>query len=96
MSMIISVIDDLIFGIKIIKLRDEKGITQQQLAKKLGYVINSYISEVEKGTFIPSKKKLRKIAKALRVPFNELDILLLDSKVKALGIREGKVIRGPP
>ena len=50
-----------IFSQNLIKLRKEKGITQQDLAKKLGYVTNSYIADVEKGKFIPSKKKLKKI-----------------------------------
>ena len=88
MPMIISFIGDMIFGIKLRKLREEKGLTQQQLAEKLGYIMNSYISDVESGRFIPSKKKLRKIAKALRVPFNELVNLMLDSKIEALGIKE--------
>ena len=53
------------FGQKLRKLREEKGITQQLLATKLGYVTNSYIADAEKGKFIPSKKKLKKIAKVL-------------------------------
>ncbi|MDD2666647.1 MAG: helix-turn-helix transcriptional regulator [Methanocellales archaeon] len=80
------------FGRKLRKLRGEKGITQQQLAEKLGYVTNSYMSEVEKGKFIPSKEKLRKIAKALRVPFKELDDLLLESKIEQLGIKEPELV----
>jgi transcriptional regulator with XRE-family HTH domain len=38
------------------------------LAEKLGYVTNSYISDVESGHFIPSREKLKKIANALN-PF---------------------------
>ena len=78
----------MIFGRKLRKLREAKGITQQQLAEKLGFVSNSYVSEVESGKFIPSEEKLKKIAKALSVPFKELDDLLLDSKIEVLGIKE--------
>jgi transcriptional regulator with XRE-family HTH domain len=78
----------MIFGQKLRKLRLQKGLTQQQLAERLGYVTNSYISDVEKGAFIPSRKKLKRIAKALGVPFKKLDDMLLDSKIEAFGIKE--------
>ncbi|MCD6549945.1 helix-turn-helix transcriptional regulator [bacterium] len=80
------------FGEKLRKIREEKGITQQELAEKLGYVTNSYIAEVEKGKFIPSEKKLRMIAKALGVPFRELDSLLLETKIEELGVKETELI----
>jgi transcriptional regulator with XRE-family HTH domain len=76
------------FGQRLRKLRKEKRMSQQELAKKLGYVTNSYISEVEKGKFIPSKGKLKKIAKALGVPFLKIKDLLLESKIEELGIKE--------
>jgi transcriptional regulator with XRE-family HTH domain len=57
------------FGQKLRKLRIEKGLTQQQLADRLGYKTNSYISDVESGHFIPSRDELKKIAMALDVPF---------------------------
>jgi len=54
---------------KIRQLRKQKGSTQQQLARKLGYKTNSYISDVESGHFVLSREKLKKIAKALGIPF---------------------------
>lgn len=90
--MLISVIGDMIFGRKLRKLREAKGMTQQQLAEKLGYVTNSYVSDVENGRFAPSKKKLKKIAKALRVPFKELNNLLMESKLEQLGVKEPELI----
>ena len=56
------------FGEKLRKLREKAGLTQKELAEMLGHSSNSYISDVEKGLFQLSKEKLRKIAKALRVP----------------------------
>ena len=80
------------YGQKLRKLRARKGLTQQQLAEKLGYVTNSYVSDVEKGTFIPSEEKLKKIAKALAVPFKEIEDLLTESKLEQLGIKEPELI----
>lgn len=90
--MLISVIGDMIFGQKLRKLREKKGLTQQQLAEKLSYVTNSYISDVENGRFVPSRKKLKKIAKALRIPFKKLDNLLLESKLEHMGIKQPELI----
>lgn len=80
------------FGQKLRQLRISKGLTQQQLAERLGYKTNSYISDVESGHFVPSKEKLKKIAKALGVPFKELEGLLLESKLEAMGIKEPELI----
>jgi transcriptional regulator with XRE-family HTH domain len=65
--LLISFIGDMNFGQKLRQLRMKKGLTQQQLAEKLGYVTNSYISDVESGHFIPPRDKLKKIARALDV-----------------------------
>jgi len=62
-------------------------LTQKQLAEKLGYKTNSYISDVESGHFIPSREKLKKIAKALGVPFKVLEDMLLESSLRLLGLR---------
>jgi transcriptional regulator with XRE-family HTH domain len=83
---------DMTFGKKLKQLRIEKGLTQQQLAERLGYVTNSYISDVEKGHFIPSRDKLKRIARALGVPFKVLDDMLLESRLESLGIREPELI----
>ena len=77
-----------IFGQKLRKLREDKGLTQQQLAEKLGYVTNSYLSDAEKGAFIPSEEKLKKIAKALHAPYSKLKELLIESKLESMGITE--------
>ena len=80
------------FGQRLKKLREEKGISQSQLAKKLGYVNNGYISDIERGEFVPSDKKLQRIAKALDVPFSQLKDLVLEIKLKQLGIKEPQLI----
>jgi transcriptional regulator with XRE-family HTH domain len=80
------------FGRKLRQLRIQKGLTQQELAEKLGYKTNSYISDVESGHFIPSRDKLKRIAKALDVPFKEIEDMLLESKLESLGIKEPELL----
>jgi transcriptional regulator with XRE-family HTH domain len=80
------------FGQKLRQLRIQKGLTQQQLAERRGYKSNSYVSDVESGHFIPSRDKLKKIARALDVPFKVFEDMLLESKLEALGIREPELL----
>ncbi|MEO0242799.1 MAG: helix-turn-helix transcriptional regulator [candidate division WOR-3 bacterium] len=80
------------FGKILRKIREEKGVTQEELAKALGYKNNSYIARVERGDFLPSKENLKKIASILRVPFKELDSLLFEAKLKELGIRKPELL----
>jgi transcriptional regulator with XRE-family HTH domain len=84
------------FGQKLRRLRLEKGLTQQELAEKLGYKTNSYISDVKSGHFIHSKEKLKKIVRALDVPFKVLENMLLESRLEALRkrIQAFKFIQG--
>jgi transcriptional regulator with XRE-family HTH domain len=74
------------------KLREERGITQEQIAKALGYKNNSYIARIERGDFLPSRENLRKIAKVLKVPFKELDGLLFEAKIRELGIKKPELL----
>jgi transcriptional regulator with XRE-family HTH domain len=74
------------------KIKNRERLTQQQLAERLGYKTNSYISDVKSGHFIPSRDKLKKIAKALDVPFKVLEDMLLESKLEALGIKEPELL----
>ena len=92
MVVLISFIGDMNFGRKLRQLRIEKGLTQQELAERLGYKTNSYISDVESGHFIPSREKLKKIARALEVPFKVLEDMLLESRLEALGIKEPELL----
>lgn len=80
------------FGKILRKLREEKGVTQEELAKKLGYKNNSYISRVERGDFLPSRDKLKVIAEVLKMPFRELDSLLFEAKVRELGIKKPELL----
>ncbi len=80
------------FGKILRKLREERGITQEEIAKKLGYKNNSYIARVERGDFLPSKENLKKIAEILKIPFKELDSLLFEAKIRELGIKKPELL----
>lgn len=58
-------------GKKIKKLRKEAGLTQEQLAEKVG-VSRAYMGYVEQGRNTPSLEVLEKISKVLKVPLSQL------------------------
>ncbi len=58
-------------GTRIIQLRNEKGLTQQQLSEKTGLAA-SYLSRIENRRFEPRPQTLGKIASALGVTVSEI------------------------
>jgi len=74
------------FGDKLRQLRLQKGLTQDQVRKVLGYETNSYISDAENGKFIPQPEKLVKWAKALGISKEEMDDLLLEAQLEQMGL----------
>jgi len=63
-------IDDLkaTIGKRIKFFRSNRGMTQMELARKIGYTSSGVISEIESGLKAPSMDKLQAIADALKVP----------------------------
>ena len=74
------------FGKKIRQIRLQKGLTQVQVAKHLGYETASYVSDVEMEKFIPASEKLVKLAGALGVTTEEMNDLLLEERLEQLGL----------
>jgi transcriptional regulator with XRE-family HTH domain len=58
-------------GTRIIQLRNEKGLTQQQVSDRTGLAA-SYLSRIENRHLEPRPHTLRKIALALDVPMSEI------------------------
>ena len=86
----------MLFSQKIKKLREDKGLTQAELARLCG-VKRQYITSIEKGRQLPSKKLQYAIAKHLgiKIPFlhklcNEAK---LELKIANLGFREPEMIQ---
>jgi len=59
------------FGDKLKKLRNQKGLSQEELAFKCG-LHRTYISDIERGSRNVSLKNIEKVAKALKININEL------------------------
>jgi transcriptional regulator with XRE-family HTH domain len=60
------------FAMRLKQIREAHGLTQEQLAKKVG-VTQGYIGHLERGLKKhPSLPTLKKLAKALGVPVTEL------------------------
>jgi len=74
------------FGDKLRQLRRERGISQEKLSEKMGYATNSYVSDAERGKFIPQPDKLAKWAEALGMQYTEMEDLLLEYKLEDLGL----------
>jgi len=74
------------FGKKLRQIRQEKGLTQDQITGALGYSSNSYISDIEIGKFIPQQDKLEKIAEVLGITKEEIEDLVLEESLEKLGI----------
>ena len=66
---------------RILQARQAKGLTQKELADATGCSLNT-IHVIEAGKLIPSADRLRLIAKALRVPVDELFELAKQAKLK--------------
>lgn len=58
-------------GKNISRLRKERGLTQEDLAKKL-QTARAYIGHIEQGRKSPSLEVMEKIAKALKVQVKDL------------------------
>ena len=59
------------FGVRLRKLRKQKGFTQETLANEIGIEI-SQISRIERGILNTSISLANAIAKALDIPIKEL------------------------
>lgn len=77
-----------IIGRKLKEQRTRHGLLQKDISKVLGYRNDAYVSDVERGVFIPKADKLKKWAKALGMSQNEMDSLLADAKLEDMGLTD--------
>ena len=71
----------LIFGLKLKEIRNDKGVSYQELREKTGLSL-SYLSEIENGKKYPKGDKIMAIAKALDVSYDELVSLKVPKKLE--------------
>ncbi len=60
------------FGEKLRILRERQGIGVRELARAIGYTTHSYISEVEAGKKLPSRKLMSEVARFFGVSYDQL------------------------
>jgi transcriptional regulator with XRE-family HTH domain len=78
-----------VFGKQLRALRESKGVSQNELARRMGYSSNGYLSDIERGAYLPSEvHTLREMARALDVPFQTVEHMALEARLDDLGIRE--------
>ena len=70
------------------EIRAEQGLTQMQVSKALGYENAAYVSDVERGKFIPQPEKLLRYAKALGMTNKEMDELVVEAKMEDIGLSD--------
>lgn len=58
--------------------RVEAGLTQLQIASKLGYGSPQFISNIERDCCVPPQRVLRGMVRAYKIPTEELLLLLLE------------------
>jgi len=73
-------------GENIKRLREERQMTQEDLAVAAGYKSRSSIGKIENGDSDPTQRNLVRIAKALNV--NPVDLLAAPAQVYAMGAEE--------
>ncbi|MDP2659717.1 MAG: helix-turn-helix transcriptional regulator [Dehalococcoidia bacterium] len=76
------------FGEQFRRMREERGISRVELARRMGHKSASYLYDIETGVFIPTDDNLRELARALGVPLTDLRGMALETKVQELGIRD--------
>lgn len=72
-----------IFGLKLKEIRQEKGITYQELSKASGLSV-SYLSEIENGKKYPKGDKISQLADALGTSYDELVSLKVPKKLEPI------------
>ena len=76
------------FGKKMKQIRLERGISQEELAERLGVGSNSYLSDAERGRFLPSDDKLQAWADIMGLSWEEIEDLKVDAELERLGLTD--------
>lgn len=77
-----------ILGKRLRQIRAEKGLPQSAISDVLGYKTSSYVSDVEKGKFIPQPEKLYVWGKVMGMTKSQVDDLVVDVKMEDIGLSD--------
>ena len=70
------------------QIRLERGISQEDLAERLGVGSNSYLSDAERGRFLPSDDKLKAWADIMGMTWEQVEDLKYDAELERLGLTD--------
>ena len=83
-------------GPKIKQFREKRKLTQEELAKSLGYSGKSVISHIEKGDADMTYEKILLFVRTYMLDANELfEVVKIDRKLEDLRTRQRKRFRWP-
>jgi len=82
-----------IFARRIKEIREEKGISQAELARRLGHASNSYIRDIERGVFTPPAERLGPLARALGVRVIRLQEASLETRLRSLDVKVAAMLK---
>lgn len=77
-----------ILGKRLRQIRTEKGLPQSAISDVLGYKTSSYVSDVEKGKFVPQPEKLYVWGKVMGMTKRQVDDLVVDVKMEDIGLSD--------
>lgn len=77
-----------ILGKRLRQIRTEKGLPQSAISDVLGYKTSSYVSDVEKGKFIPQPEKLYVWGKVIGMTKKQMDELVVEAKLEDIGLSD--------
>lgn len=77
-----------ILGKRLRQIRIEKGLPQSAISDVLGYKTSSYVSDVEKGKFVPQPEKLYVWGKVMGMTKSQVDDLVVDVKMEDIGLSD--------
>ncbi|RJQ47907.1 MAG: XRE family transcriptional regulator [Gaiellales bacterium] len=77
-----------ILGKRLRQIRTEKGLPQSAISDVLGYKTSSYVSDVEKGKFIPQPEKLYVWGKVMGMTKSQVDDLVVNVKMEDIGLSD--------
>lgn len=74
------------------KARTEGGLTQGDIAKKLGYTTSQFVSNWERGLSTPPLEALPKLSKLLGIEQDKLVNLVFDARILRLEDERSEVL----
>lgn len=74
------------------EIRITKGLSQMQVASRLGMKTNGYVSQIESGMYEePDERTLKRYAKALDLKWSQMEGIIRKSRLMNMGIKEENI-----